>query len=90
MLHFTRQTSTLLNTLQCQEKSPPITPSQGVPVDPVVVSRDDREWTSACRRYVFIIHHVLRQTMADAVGPRREIKAALHPILLKNSPVQWR
>jgi hypothetical protein len=24
-----------------------------------------REWTSACRRYVFINHHALRQTMAD-------------------------
>jgi hypothetical protein len=90
MLHFTGQTSTLLNILQCQEKLPPITPSQGVLVDPVVVSWGDREWTSACRRYVFINHHALRQTMADAVGKRREIKADLRPILLKNLPFQWR
>lgn len=65
MLHFTGQTSTLLNILQCQEKLPPITPSRGVLVDPAVISRDDREWTSACRRYIFINHHALRQTMAD-------------------------
>jgi hypothetical protein len=90
MLHFTAQTSTLLNIFYCQEKLPTITPSQGVLVDPVVVSRGDREWTSACRRYVFINHHALRQTMADAVGPPREIKAALHPILLKNMPFRWR
>jgi hypothetical protein len=65
-------------------------PCQGVLADKVVLSRDDREWTSACRRYAFISHHALRQTMADAVGPQREIKAALHPILLKNSPLQRR
>lgn len=55
----------MLNILQCQEKLPPIPASQGVLVDPAVISRDDREWTSACRRYVFINHHALRQTMAD-------------------------
>lgn len=80
----------LLNTLQCQEEWSTIMPCQGVLVDQVVVLRDDREWTSACRRYVFINHHGLRQTMADAVGPRRQMKAALHPILLKDSPLQWR
>lgn len=55
----------MLNILQCQEKLPPIIPSRGVLVDPAVISRDDREWTSACRRYIFINHHALRQTMAD-------------------------
>jgi hypothetical protein len=63
--------------------------SQGVLVDPAMVSRDDREWTSACRRYVLINHHALRQTMADAVGPRRKTKADLHPIVLENSALQW-
>jgi hypothetical protein len=63
--------------------------SQGVLVEPAMVSRDDREWTSACRRYVFINHHALRQTKADAVGPRRETKADLHPIVLENSALQW-
>jgi hypothetical protein len=64
--------------------------SQGVLVDPVVVSRDDRAWTGACRRYAFINHHALRQTMADAVGQRREMEADLHLFLLKGSPLQWR
>jgi hypothetical protein len=68
----------------------PITPSQGELVDPVVVSRGDREWTSACRRYVFINHHALRKTVADAVGQRHEMKAALQPVLLKNAPEQRR
>jgi hypothetical protein len=85
MLHFTGQTSTLLNILQCPENLSLVTPFRRELVGPVVVSRNGRVWTSACRRYVFINHHAPRQTMADAVGMRREIVAALHPMLLKSS-----
>jgi hypothetical protein len=61
--------------------------SKGVLVGPLVVSMDGREWTSAFRRYGFINRHAARQTMADAASARRGIVAALHPILLKSSPL---
>ena len=35
-------------------------------LDPAAISRDGEDWTSACRRYVFINHHGLRQTIADS------------------------